>query len=123
MIIRSTRVVTADAVRPTAVAFENGIIKAVAAYHSKPDFDFGESIISPGLIDAHVHVNEPGRTEWEGFETVGRAAVAGGFSSLVDMPLNCLPATTTPAALKLKQAAANKCKANCFFWAGVIPSD
>jgi allantoinase len=68
--------------------------------------DFGERAILPGLVDTHVHINEPGRTEWEGFATATRAAAAGGFTTLVDMPLNCLPETTTVAALELKRAAA-----------------
>ena len=66
--------------------------------------DFGNSVIGPGLVDCHVHVNEPGRTEWEGFETATRAAAAGGVTSLVDMPLNSLPVTTTGAALSSKAA-------------------
>ena len=68
--------------------------------------DVGDAAILPGLIDCHVHVNEPGRTEWEGFETATRAAAAGGITTLIDMPLNCLPETTTVAALEIKRAAA-----------------
>ena len=68
--------------------------------------DFGERALLPGLVDTHVHINEPGRTEWEGFATATRAAAAGGYTTLVDMPLNCLPETTTVAALELKRAAA-----------------
>ena len=75
----------------------------------------------PGLVDSHVHINEPGRTEWEGFETATRAAAAGGYTMLVDMPLNCLPATTTVAALEAKrEAARGKCRVDWAAWGGVV---
>src|SRR5579863_5170311 len=106
MKIRSTRVLTAEGIRPAAVTTRDGIVISVSGHDTLVDLDFGRFVILPGLIDAHVHVNEPGRTEWEGFETAGRAAAAGGFTTLVDMPLNCLPATTTPEALRLKSRAA-----------------
>jgi len=123
MTIRSTRVLTAGGIRPATVTFRDGIITSVSDHTAPVDLDFGSCVILPGLIDAHVHINEPGRTEWEGFETAGRAAAAGGFTSLVDMPLNCLPATTTAEALGLKRSASEKCLVNCFFWGGVIPAD
>ena len=82
--------------------------------------DFGEYAVLPGLVDAHVHINEPGRTAWEGFATATRAAAAGGFATLVDMPLNCLPATTNVAALEAKRAAAHgKCLVDWAAWGGV----
>ena len=68
--------------------------------------DFGDAVLLPGLVDSHVHINEPGRTEWEGFETATRAAAAGGVTTLVDMPLNCVPETTDVEALEAKRAAA-----------------
>ncbi|HEX5725160.1 MAG TPA: amidohydrolase family protein, partial [Longimicrobiaceae bacterium] len=78
----------------------------------------------PGLVDVHVHVNEPGRTEWEGFETATRAAAAGGVTTLVDMPLNAVPATTDVAALEAKLAAAEgKCWVDVGFWGGVVPGN
>ena len=81
----------------------------------------GEAAILPGLVDSHVHLNEPGRTEWEGFETGTRAAAAGGYTLLVDMPLNCLPATTTVAALAAKrEAARGKCRVDWAAWGGVV---
>ncbi|KAF9268889.1 allantoinase [Marasmius fiardii PR-910] len=85
--------------------------------------DAGNNVVLPGLVDAHVHLNEPGRTEWEGFWTGTRAAVSGGITTVVDMPLNSIPPTVTVAALEIKRAAA---KGNCFtdvaFWGGVIPA-
>ena len=80
---------------------------ADAAPPGVPVDDVGERVIAPGLVDCHVHVNEPGRTEWEGFETATRAAAAGGVTTLVDMPLNCIPVTTTRAALEEKLRAAD----------------
>jgi allantoinase len=86
--------------------------------------DFGDRVLGPGLVDCHVHVNEPGRTEWEGFESATRAAAAGGVTSLVDMPLNSLPVTTSLAALEQKKAAsAGKCSVDVGFWGGVVPGN
>jgi allantoinase len=83
--------------------------------------DFGEAAILPGLVDSHVHINEPGRTEWEGFATATRAAASGGYTLLVDMPLNCLPATTTAAALEAKRAAARgQCWIDWAAWGGAV---
>jgi len=83
--------------------------------------DFGETAILPGLVDSHVHINDPGRAEWEGFDTAMRAAAAGGYTLLVDMPLNCLPATTSVAALEAKRAAAQgRCRVDWAAWGGVV---
>src|SRR5271154_3295988 len=83
--------------------------------------DFGELAILPGLVDSHVHINEPGRTEWEGFYTATRAAAAGGYTLVVDMPLNCLPATTDVRALELKRAAARAAsRVDWALWGGVV---
>lgn len=82
--------------------------------------DFGDLAILPGLVDSHVHINDPGRADWEGFETATRAAAAGGYTTLVDMPLNCLPATTTVAALEAKRKAAlGRCWVDWGAWGGV----
>ncbi|MBS1821546.1 MAG: amidohydrolase family protein, partial [Acidobacteria bacterium] len=95
----SKRVMTPEGLRPAAVVIEDGRILAVTKPEDAPASaatrDFGELVLMPGFVDSHVHINEPGRTEWEGFETATRAAAAGGFTTLVDMPLNCLPPTTT----------------------------
>ena len=86
--------------------------------------DFGDSVVMPGLVDTHVHVNEPGRTEWEGFETAGRAAAAGGVTTLVDMPLNSVPATTSVEALAAKAAAATRrAFVDVGFWGGMVPGN
>src|SRR5271165_4440566 len=122
MTIRSTRVLTGGRVQPATVSCQDGIISSISSL-SPADHDFGGLLVLPGMIDAHVHVNEPGRTEWEGFESAGRSAAAGGFTSLADMPLNCLPAVTTASALELKRSAAEKCVVETFFWGGVVPDD
>ena len=78
----------------------------------------------PGLVDTHVHINDPGRADWEGFETATLAAAAGGVTTLVDMPLNSIPATTTVAALEAKRrAAAGRCHVDVGFWGGVVPGN
>ena len=84
--------------------------------------DVGDRVVLPGLIDTHVHINEPGRTEWEGFVTATRAAAAGGITTLVDMPLNSSPVTTTAEALARKlEAARGKLSVDCGFYGGVVP--
>ncbi|ADV84230.1 allantoinase AllB [Terriglobus saanensis] len=119
----STRVVTPEGVRPAAVVVEDGVIVAVldTAPAGTRVHDWGDDALLPGLVDPHVHINEPGRTEWEGFETATRAAAAGGFTTVVDMPLNCLPETTTVASLEIKRAAAaGKCWVDWAAWGGAV---
>ena len=118
-----------DAERPAAIHIENGIIERIADYASDDPtgaklFNAGDLAVSPGLVDTHVHINEPGRTAWEGFDTATRAAAAGGVTTLVDMPLNSIPATTTVAALQAKREAAQaQCHVDVAFWGGVVPGN
>jgi allantoinase len=126
VVIRSRRVVLPDIVRPASIHISNGTITRVADYDdvNEDAIDAGDLVISPGLVDTHVHVNEPGRTEWEGFDTATRAAAAGGVTTIVDMPLNSVPATTTVEALETKRAAARgKCHVDIAFWGGVVPGN
>jgi allantoinase len=86
--------------------------------------DAGNLYVLPGLIDTHVHINEPGRTEWEGFETATQAGAAGGYTCLVDMPLNCIPSTTNVQALEQKRRAAEgKAHVDLAFWGAVVPGN
>jgi len=120
------RVITPDGIRPAAVLVEGEQIQAIVSPDQVPAedckvHDFGQAAILPGLVDSHLHINDPGRAEWEGFETATRAAAAGGYTLLVDMPLNCLPATTTVAALEAKRAAAQgRCRVDWAAWGGVV---
>ncbi len=121
----SNRVVTPQGTRPAALLIEDGIIRAVCSPSELPvdtiTHDCGHNAILPGLVDTHVHINEPGRTEWEGFRTVTRAAAAGGYTTLIDMPLNCLPETTTVAALEAKRhAAQGQCFVDWAPWGGAV---
>lgn len=129
LVIRGRRVVTEQSVGPASVHVHNGRVVAVTAYEEvSTGGDVIEveesSVVMPGLVDSHVHVNEPGRTEWEGFETATRAAAAGGVTTIVDMPLNSIPATTTLEAFNQKLAAAKgKLSVDVGFWGGVIPGN
>jgi allantoinase len=121
----SRQVVTPEGIRRAAIVVEGGKIRSVIPPNQVPvDIevqDFGNKAILPGLVDSHVHINDPGRTEWEGFYTAARAAAAGGYTMLVDMPLNCLPATTSVAALEAKrQAAQGECWVDWAAWGGIV---
>ena len=121
----SRRVVTAEGIISAAILVNAERIEAVVPPTQIPSgthtHDFGDAAILPGLVDSHVHINDPGRTEWEGFDTATRAAAAGGYTFLVDMPLNCLPATTTVAALEVKRAAGQgRCWVDWAAWGGVV---
>jgi allantoinase len=123
--LRSRRVVTPQGIVDAAVVIEDERIVAVKPVSEVAAGieieDLGELALLPGLIDAHTHINEPGRTEWEGFATATRAAAAGGFTTLVDMPLNCLPETTDVEALELKrEAARGQCLVDYALWGGCV---
>jgi allantoinase len=127
-IIRSRRVVTPLLTGPASVHICQGKITAVREWDDIPAgipvTDAGHSVVMPGNVDAHVHVNEPGRTEWEGYETATRAAAAGGVTTIVDMPLNSIPPTTTLARFEEKLAAAEgQCTVDVAFWGGVVPGN
>jgi allantoinase len=124
----SRRIVTPQGIQPGTLLVEGEKIRGVVAQSDIPADamreDFGESAILPGLVDSHVHINEPGRTEWEGFRTATRAAAAGGYTMLVDMPLNCIPATTSVRALESKRRAAHgQCMVDWAAWGGVVPGN
>jgi allantoinase len=121
----SQRIVTPDGIRPGAVLVRDGKIDGIVPADKIPAQtqvrDFGDSAVLPGLVDSHVHINDPGRSDWEGFETATRAAAAGGYTTLVDMPLNCLPPTSTVAALAAKRkAATGRCWVDWLAWGGVV---
>ncbi len=126
LVIAGRCVVTPDGMAPATILISDGAITAVADYDATPAaglrLDVGEAVVLPGVVDTHIHVNEPGRTEWEGFETATRAAAAGGVTTIVDMPLNSVPVTTTLAALEAKaRAAARHAMVDYGFWGGVVP--
>src|SRR5438552_5062080 len=127
-IIRSRRVVTPLIIGPASLHISGGKIASVREWDDIPSgiplTDAGSSVVMPCNIDAHVHVNEPGRTEWEGYATATRAAAAGGVTTIVDMPLNSIPPTTTVAGFEEKLAAAEgKCTVDVGFWGGAVPGN
>jgi allantoinase len=127
LVVRARRVVLPDGERPAAVQSEDGRITAVTAFDDAPASAVTlaeDEVLLPGLVDSHVHVNEPGRTEWEGFASATRAAIAGGVTTIVDMPLNSIPATTTLEALHVKrEAAKGQVAADVAFWGGAVPGN
>jgi allantoinase len=128
LIIRSRRVLLPGGMRPASVVVRGERIETVASYEEHPggarSVDAGDLVVMPGLVDTHVHVNDPGRTEWEGFAHATRAAAAGGVTTIVDMPLNSVPATTTLSGLAAKlEAATGQCHVDVGFWGGVVPGN
>ncbi len=144
--IRAARVVTPDGIIPAEVRIDDGRITAVTPLAGRPDPGAGhagtgyagagrpvgpvlvelaaDEVLLPGLVDTHVHVNEPGRTHWEGFATATAAAAAGGVTTIIDMPLNSIPPTTSVAALAQKRAAAaGRCAVDVGFWGGAVPGN
>jgi allantoinase len=129
LVIRAERVVTRDGVQRRVVGVKDGRVAVVAAsgteLRAADVLELADDeVLLPGLVDSHVHVNEPGRTEWEGFASVTRAAAAGGVTTIVDMPLNSIPPTVEVPALDVKRkAAAGQCSVDVGFWAGAVPGN
>lgn len=124
--IKGSRIITPDGIQPAVVLIKDGLIADVVSVIPgeavRKILDIHDHVLMPGITDPHVHINEPGRTEWEGFTTATRAALASGITTLVDMPLNAHPVTTTVAALEEKIRAANLFT-NCGYWGGVVPGN
>jgi allantoinase len=121
----SKRIVTPQGTQPGALLVEDEKIRGICRFSEIPadfvTYDCGNDALLPGLVDTHVHINQPGRTEWEGFRTATRAAAAGGYTTLIDMPLNCMPETTTVAALEEKRASAHgECYIDWAAWGGAV---
>ena len=129
LLIRAPRAVTGDGEVAACVGVRDGRIVSVQPYGSAPaadrTVDLGDDVVLlPGLVDTHVHVNEPGRTDWEGFATATRAAAAGGITTILDMPLNSIPATVDVAALAVKRKAAEgQVRVDVGFWGGAVPGN
>ena len=126
--IHSNQTITPEGVKDAIIIIRNGIITEIA--NSIPDkleieyIDVGNKVVMAGVIDPHVHINEPGRTDWEGFNTATKSAIAGGITTLVDMPLNSSPVTTKVQAFEEKLAATDgQLHTNCGFWGGIIPGN
>ena len=128
LVVRGRRVVTPEGERAAAVHVRSGVISTITAFTDLPKgsvvHETHDSVVMPGIVDTHVHINEPGRTEWEGFSTATQAAAAGGITTLIEMPLNSIPATTTAAGFREKlAAAAGKLWVDVGFWGGVVPGN
>ena len=131
MIVRGRHVVMPDGIRPATLYVRDGRITSISSnlddvpsQSDEPVIDAADLAILPGMVDSHVHFNEPGRTGWEGFATGTRAAAAGGVTTVVDMPLNSVPSTTTVAAVEEKRrAASSQCHVDVAFWGGVVPGN
>jgi allantoinase len=126
-VFKSRKVLLPEGLKAAQVIVANGIIKDVVPYNATVDgtiIELEDQLLLPGVIDPHVHINEPGRTEWEGFDTATKAAITGGITTVVDMPLNASPVTTTVAAFREKlQATAGQLHTNCGFWGGLVPGN
>ncbi|MEE2814081.1 MAG: amidohydrolase family protein, partial [Actinomycetota bacterium] len=129
LVIRGQRVLTSSGIRPREVGVRGGVIVAMQPLGN--DLDGAEVVelaedetLIPGLVDTHVHVNEPGRTEWEGFASATRAAAAGGVTTIVDMPLNSIPPTVSVEALEIKrEVARGQTHVDVGFWGGAVPGN
>ena len=129
LVFRAPRMITPAGEAGRCVGIRDGVIVAIepldADLRSAQSVQLGpDEVLLPGLVDTHVHVNEPGRTEWEGFASATRAAAAGGVTTILDMPLNSIPPTTDVAALEAKkEAAAGNCHIDVGFWGGAVPGN
>ncbi|MGH9603418.1 MAG: allantoinase AllB, partial [Terriglobales bacterium] len=128
LVVRGQRVVTPESVGPHAIHIRAGVISKVTAFDQAPPgcpvYEAGDAVVMPGLVDTHVHINEPGRTAWEGFTTATRAAAAGGVTTLIEMPLNSIPPTTTLRGFEAKLAAATgQLWVDVGFWGGLVPGN
>ncbi|MDT7578835.1 MAG: allantoinase, partial [Pseudonocardiales bacterium] len=129
LVIRGRRVITRAGEVPRCIAVRDGVVVAIEPLESRLEgaqtVDLADDeVLLPGLVDSHVHVNEPGRTEWEGFATATRAAAAGGVTTILDMPLNSIPPTTTVAGLEVKRKAAqDNAHVDVGFWGGAVPGN
>jgi allantoinase len=128
LLVRGRRVITPEGERAAAIHIRHGVITAISGFDDVRDgsavYDAGDLAVMPGLVDTHVHINEPGRTEWEGFTTATRAAAAGGITTLIEMPLNSIPSTTSVVAFQAKaNAATGKLLVDTGFWGGVVPGN
>lgn len=129
LLVRARRAVLPGGERPAAIAVADGRISAIEPYDAELDAARtvelrADEVLLPGMVDTHVHVNEPGRTEWEGFASATRAAAAGGVTTIVDMPLNSVPPTVDVPALAVKRAvAAEKAYVDVGFWGGAVPGN
>jgi allantoinase len=129
VVIRGSRVVTRAGEVPRCIGVRDGMVVAIEPMEAQLEglqtVDLADDeVLLPGLVDTHVHVNEPGRTEWEGYATATRAAAAGGVTTIIDMPLNSIPPTCTVEALEIKQKAARgQCHVDVGFWGGAIPGN
>jgi allantoinase len=129
LVVRARRVITTAGEVARCIGVTGGTVAAIEPLESELEGDrvveLGDDVVLlPGLVDTHVHVNEPGRSEWEGFATATRAAAAGGVTTIVDMPLNSIPPTTDVAALEVKRKAAEpQAYVDIGFWGGAIPGN
>src|SRR6266850_2868352 len=131
LIVRGKRVIRPGTSGPASIHIREGVIAAIDTFDSVPSgaeigeiIDAGDCVVIPGLVDTHVHLNDPGRADWEGFGFGTRAAAAGGVTTLIDMPLNSIPPTTTVRGLRAKaEAARDQCWVDVGFWGGVVPGN
>ena len=129
LVVRGKRVILPEGERAAALQIRDGVIERIDEYATDDPtgatvFNVPDLVVSPGLVDSHVHINEPGRSEWEGFDTATRAAAAGGVTTLVDMPLHSIPATTSAKALRAKlDAARAQVHVDVGFWGAVVPGN